>query len=380
MRTTTFAALGLVTLAVAGGAYWTMQEREANMADTYEKAALYPDLLTRVNDVTGVRIETQANGTLTMTRDGEVWRMAEKHDYRVDAERVSQSLVALASMETLEPKTRKAENYAQLSVEDIPADDSISSRAIRMTASVGDQTAADVLIGFTRPAGIGGGVFVRRVGEHQVYLASGSFQPKTEAKQWLDRNVVNIDSRRVALVTIIHADGDNFSVAKPDIASEDMAYTGLVVPGMQAKPVHEMNAMANVTDFLIFEDVRPADEIDWKARPVVSTYTTYDGVRLVLTAVEDDDGRTWVTAEASSVPEHEWLADFVEENAGQDSMEGRLADTMLSAEDAAAEIKAINERVNGWAYRLTQYKTGKVTIRSSDMLEEASEAPAAEQN
>ena len=79
--------------------------------------------------------------------------------------------------------------------------------------ATGDETLADLLVGRDRPAEVGGGVFVRKAGENQTWLASGSYQPNRRAIQWLDRNIVNIDSRRVHRVTMQHADGDGFGDA-----------------------------------------------------------------------------------------------------------------------------------------------------------------------
>jgi hypothetical protein len=374
MKMTTFAVLAGVTVAVAGGAYWAAQQRDSQIANPWTRQPLYPALVERLNDVTSLKIETQADGPLTMSKSGDNWTLAEVFDYPVDFAKVRQTLVELSSMETLEPKTQKPENFASLRVEDVGATASgQSTNSIRVTAKAADMVLADLLVGLTRPADIGAGVFVRKAGESQVWLAAGSYQPNSKPMQWLDRNVVNIDSRRIEEVVVTHPDGDTYKVAKPEMGSEDMAYASPVPEGQEPKPVHEMNNMASVTDFLIFEEVKPANQIKWDVPQVISTYRTFDGVLLTITAVKAGE-QTWVRVAASAAQRADGIDAYVAENKGKDSLAGRIADQFITADAVAGAVDAINTRVGAWAYRLTDYKSGKVVQRSAEMLQPAGKA------
>ncbi len=368
MKTSTFAALAVVTAAVVGGAFYATQEREAIIAESFEKQALYPDLLSRVNDVTWLRVYSQADGPLTMSkRDGE-WVLAEKHGYYADIEKISQTLVELSSLETIEPKTKKPENFAALYVEDVDGPDGTITNSIQVTAKIGDETVADLLVGRTRPVDVGGGVFVRRNGENQSWLGSGSYQPNRRALQWLDRNIINIDSRRIARASMQHADGDGFSVKKSAITSEDVVYTSFVPPGMEASPAHEMNNMAQITDFLVMEDVRPVTDLDWGAPESILWFETYDGVKITIAAIKDGEN-PWFRIFLEPVDNDPRLAGFLAENKGKDSTQGRIADQMKAADAVSAEIERMNRRLSAWAFRFTDFKSGKATQRSADMLQ-----------
>ncbi len=370
MKPATFAALAVATAVIAGGAYYATMQREASVSDPWRRQPLYPGLMERVNDATSIRVASQADGSITITKQGDTWTVAERHDYPADFDKIRAALVELASMETLEPKTSRPENFAELYVEDVGPADGATTNSIRFTAKADNDVLADLLIGRARPKDIGEGVFVRKHGENQVWLANGSFQPNRRALQWLDRNVVNIDARRIMRVTVTHPDGDTFTVNRPEMASENMAYASPVPEGWQPKPPHEMNNMASVPDFLIFQEVKPAGEIAWTADPVVSTYRTFDGLTLTMTAVEQD-GDVWVKASAAESPRADGLDTFIAENKGEDSTAGRIADEFRSPEEVAAEIATMNERLAPWAYQLTDYKSGKVTQRSADMLQAA---------
>ena len=370
MKTSTFAALAGLTAAVAGGAFYATQEREAGIAESFQKQALYPGLLARVNDVTWLRVSSQADGALTMSKKGSDWVLEEKHGYYADIEKVSQTLVELSSLETIEPKTKKPENFAELYLEDVEAPAGTVTNSIHVTAKAGDEVLADILVGRARPVDIGAGVFVRRKGENQTWLATGSYQPNRKALQWLDRNIINIDSRRILRVTMQHADGDGFSVAKPDVTSEDMAYASFVPPGMEPKPVHEMNNMAQITDFLVMEDVRPVAELDWQTPASILWFETYDGVKISIASVKDG-AHNWFRIMLEPVAADLRLAAFIADHKGKDSAQGRIADEMKDAAAVEAEIAALNKRLQGWAFRFTDYKSGKAVERSADMIQEA---------
>jgi hypothetical protein len=368
MKPITFATLAVVTAAVAGGAWYATLQRDATITDPWQRQPLYPGLVERVNDATSVRIASQADGTITMTRNGDIWTVAERHGYPADFNKLREALVELASIETLEPKTNKPENYTSLKVEDVDIPQGSISDSIRFTAKAGDTVLADLLIGRVRPKDIGEGVFVRKHGDTQAWLGTGTFQPNRRVLQWLNRNAVNIDSRRIQQVTLTHPDGDTFTVDRPDLGAEDMAYASPMPEGKEPKPLHEMNNMASVTDFLIFEEVRPTSEITWTADPVVSSYRTYDGMTLTLTAVEQD-GQTWVKAAAAASPRAEGIDAFVEAEKGKDSVAGRIADQFKTPAEIVAEVEVLAERLAPWAYRLTDYKSGKVRQRSAEMLQ-----------
>lgn len=370
MKTSTFAALAVVTAAAIGGAIYATQEREAVIAESFEREVLYPDLLSRVNDVTWLRVNSQADGPLTMVKREGNWVLEEKHGYFADIEKISQTLVELSSMKTMEPKTRKPENFAELNVEDVEAPEGTITNSIHVTVKAGEEKLADLLVGRTRPVDVGGGVFVRKMGENQSWLASGSYQPNRKALKWLDRNIINVDSRRVHRVTMQHADGDGFEVRRTDIASEDMVYGSFVPPGLEPKPAHEMKNMAQIVDFLVMEDVRPADEVDWTSPDSIVWFETYDGLKIAITA-KNEGKHTWFRVDVEEGVVHDELAGFVAKFKGKDSLEGRIADQMKTAEEAAAEIAMLNQRLAPWAFRFTEYKTGKAVARSTDMLQEA---------
>ena len=63
---------------------------------------------------------------------------------------------------------------------------------------------------------------MRREGDVQAWHCSGKLTVNTDAKSWLDKNVVTMDRERIANVQITHPDGEVLTVGRA--APEDAQY------------------------------------------------------------------------------------------------------------------------------------------------------------
>ncbi len=372
--------LAVVVAAIGGGAYYFGQERKALQSETYQSAPLIAGIEGRINDVDTARLESQEGGVLTLKRGEKGWTIQEHFDYPANSERVTELLKRVAELTTIEPKTRKPKNHKRLNLDDPSGEKSL---ATRITLKAGTETIADLVVGLNRPEAHGGGAFVRLWGDDQAWLTKGEFKPKRRTIDMIDRNIVNIDGRKVRSARIRHpapqasrgqtgvgtpAAAEMIAIAK-DTPDQENYTLGAVIPeGMQPKPAHELAAAARIGDFLIFEEVRPASQIKMNS-PVVGVYDTFDGVRLILGAQAQSDGETWVTVGVEAAPRWPGLDAFLEANKGKDSEAGRIADQFKTPDEVAAEIGEWTRKTKGWAYKLTDYKTKRLTTTIADLVE-----------
>lgn len=368
MRRNSFVALSILAIVAIAAAYLAIKNREHVPQTTGQRELLYPDLTARINDVTRVLIRSPGS-TVTLERQGDHWVMPERGNYPVDFAKVRSLLVQISGLETVERRTAKPELYSKLGVEDI---DSPDAKSVQVTLQAKDDTLADLLVGRTRPVTEGGGVFARDASEEQAWLAKGELRPDKEFVLWLDRNIVNVDQRRIKSVTIEHADGDRVAIAKPQPAAGDYVLESPVPAGREAKPANELSGLATIPDYLTLDDVRPAAEVKGDKPAVTGSFRTYDGMLLTLEA-SDADGKTWVHVKASSIPPAPELKPYVEANKGKETADGRQAGQFKTEEEVTKEIEAINARTADWAYRLTDYKTGKLKSGSNDVTQEKKE-------
>lgn len=370
--------LAAIVAGLGGAAYYFSQERKALQSEAYVGGPLIAGMETRINDVDHMRLESQEGGVLNLDRTADGWTIQEQHGYRANSERVTEILKHVATLKTVEPKTSKPENHARLNLDDPAGKTALGTR---ITLKAGDAVVADLVVGLNRPEPQGGGAFVRLWGDDQTWLTEKDFKPKRRTLDLIDRNVVNVDGRRIRLARIQHppaeggGEGDRFMISK-DAPDQESYSLGATIPeGMQAKEDHELSPVARLSDFLILEEVRPASEVEMD-KPVVGVFETFDGLRLTYRAQEQADGETWVEVDAEAAPRAPELDDFVAANKGQDSETGRIADQFKTPEAVAEEIAMWSKKTSGWAYKLTDYKTDRLTSTTADLIEAPKEEKA----
>ena len=111
---------------------------------TQQGKALFPELLTRINDVTEVK-GTSVEGSYTLQlRDGR-WVVKEKDAYPADTDKVRQLLFGLGQLRRVEPKTSNPELYDQIGVQDVDAKGAVSLQ-IKLSDAKG-KTLAEIIVG-----------------------------------------------------------------------------------------------------------------------------------------------------------------------------------------------------------------------------------------
>ena len=371
MKPRNFLILLVLTVAAAAAAAAVLVEERARGGDPVAGAMLYPGLLERVNDIDFVEVTTAADGTVSARRTDGRWGVVQRHGYPADFKMLSRMLYDLARIELIEPRTSKPALYPKIRVEDQGESGALS---IRIVAKAGGETAADLLVGFARPEELGGGVFVRRSGEAQSWLAEGGFQPVQRLTRFLQRNIANVEQRRIRRTRLTHADGETVTVFKAGPEETVWMLEEPLPEGRKAKETHELSPLTSWLDFLIFDDVRPAGEVDFSKPLVSGRFETFDGL-VVEVRMAERDGDYWVAlaaAPGTADPRVEPLLE-ARRTMDADKLEGSLQMALRTPDEVAGELGQINAVAGGWAYRVTDYKTDKFRTRLAQLTEAAEE-------
>lgn len=362
MKGRTLALLLVAAIAAVGGAvYFWMTDQALTAADANVGQKLYPELAGRLNAVTGVTL-ARKDGTLTLTRGDQGWRLTEKSNYPVAFERVRKLLVDLAEMRTIEPKTSSAAVYGSLDVEDLSVADA-KSVVITLRDAASAQIAS-VIVGKTR-AGRGGpasdATYVRKSGEAQAWLVSGRIQPDKEPERWLERRVADIGRERVREATVVQADGTRLVVRRDKPSDAD--FTLVDAPADRPlKSAFERNSIGSALELLDFDDVRPASEVKFADNGPRYEAKTFDGETVTLDLTEVD-GKTWAR-----------LGARYEAPAQPVPADDPGAAKLKSAAEATKEAADLAARAT-WAYRLPDYKAEPMKKKLEDLLEAKPAAP-----
>jgi hypothetical protein len=329
LATATLALMVLAVVAIATG------DRGVSRAAPGERAL--PALAAKLGDVASVGLKRNAL-SLTFVREGDNWLVAEKGNYPAAAGKVRQIVLAMADAMLVEAKTQKAEFYPRLDVED-PG--SGKSTLVTLKDKSGT-TLGELIVGKRRYDRLGtgtDGIYVRKPGDPQAWLARGSLEFSDQLSSWLDRRVLDIPQKRIARATLTQPDGTKLVLTR---AKPEDSFTVEDAPAdAKFKSETTIGEPAMALETLDLDDVKPAAELPVPDKDVVTaSLTTFDGLTVNVRLLDKDDVH-WAALSASG------------------------------SGAAEAEAKGINDKVQRWTYAIPSYKATQLKMKLADMLEPA---------
>lgn len=290
---------------------------------------LMPELRSVVNDIDRVTVSRAGNPPLSISKTGEDWVVPDRDDYPANVSAVRDVLLAMTEATVVEAKTANPELHGRLGVDAPTAGD---SKAILVSAATGDRL-FELIFGNVAQ---GSYRYARIADQDQSWLIDQNPEIPADVGDWLDKDIIDIDSSQVRSVTIVHPDGETIAISKATEADTNFEVAD-VPEGRQLTYSTVANGIAGALNDLDLDDVRAASASSG-IEPVEATFETFDGIRIIARTAKGDEGN--------------WLLLSVEPANPQD--------------EAATAIKA---RVDGWQYRIADYKANLLTRRWEDILE-----------
>ena len=295
----------------------------------------FPTLGAKLGDVASVAV-TRNGTTMTVIRDGDSWLIVEKGNYPANAAKISQIVRAMADLTLVEPKTQNPDLYPRLEVED-PGSGKSALVAIK-DKSGGDL--AQAIVGKRRYDRLGAGndgVYLRKPGEAQTWLARGTLDPSGDSASWLDRRIIDISDKKIAKVTLTQPDGSKLVISR---AAPDASFAVEDAPAdTKFKSESTIGGPAAALETLDLDDVKPAGEMSVPDKDVVTaSFTTFDGLTLDLRLMERDKSN-WIAVSATG------------------------------SGPAEAEAKKIEDKVSHWTYAIPAYKANLLKTKLADLVE-----------
>jgi hypothetical protein len=346
-------ALVVAALAAVGGAVIIVTSTRTSAPQEAQLGQrLFPEVATRAEDIRTIQI-ARKDGAFRIVRDGDRWVVADKSNYPASPDAVRRLLIGLSELRAMEAKTAQPAVYPELEVEDIDAANAKSVRVALQDASGKDILA--VLVGKNRYGrGSGGdGVYVRKAGDAQAWLAEGRVSFERNVTGWLDKRIADVSRDRVRSV-VVKADKQTLTVQRAKPEDKDFMIQGM--PADRKAKTWETNSVGGAFETLDLDDVRPAAEVNFSADSPTTEAVTFDGLQITASFAEVD-GATWVRFSARAEPPAEPV------KTDGDSK-------LKSAEDVKKEADAINATAGGWAYKLPAYKLESLRRKMDDLLEQ----------
>ena len=289
---------------------------------------LLPQLKSQINDIESLTVTRSGeDGATVIAKRDDTWVIASRDDYPADIGKLRALLLALADAKIVESKTANPDYYDQLGLRD-PAIEGSKGTRIELHGADHDY---DLIIGNAAQAGFR---YVRVGDDPQSWLINKNPEIPGSTGEWLLRNIVDIKAADIRSVTISHPDGEEIHINKQSAEGSDFEVTN-IPDGRELSYATVSNSITGVLTSLTLDDVRKA--ADPSPDAVTTMFETFEGARIVVrTETSDDD--SWITLEATSI------------------------------EQDIESVATLNARVEGWQFRIPQYKANQLTRRWDDIL------------
>jgi len=323
-RSRNLAVLAGVTVLSVALALAALFYRETMVAPKNTPMPLFPGLAQKLanGEATHIYIVSKKYGAVEIAFiPSKGWVLPERGNYPASFETVQQTLVAIAAMETSEPKTDRPDWFHYVDLDPPPQG---GGTIVTLSADKG-YVLASMILGKAEMVGDELGLFVRRAGENQSWLVKSPAEIKTNPSDWMDKNVINLDRGRIASVEVRPATGPAYTATR---AIPDASFTIAPLPkGRELAYPDAADATAAALAGFAFDDIKPATDLDF-ASGARLTLHTFDGLTVISEAIQQG-GDTWVRLYASAAP---------------------------GSQKAAKDALAINARTSGWAFKLPAFK------------------------
>ncbi len=329
------AAATVVAVMLALGALWQQASRDQ---PAYAPQEFFPGFVQKVREAARIHVVSKSGGAFDVAFVPEKgWVLPGRSDYPASFDLVRRTLVGLAALLTIEPKTGRADWLHYVGLETPPAGDGI---AITVSDDKG-HVLASLVTGKSVDIGDASGatgLFVRRPAEPQTWLVRSVLDPRSSLSDWIDKSVMDVDRARIREVDVDSAGSAAFVVSRDKPSDPDFKLSPVPHGKSVSDPTVPDGVAAAVTGFG-FDDVRPARELDFGNGAVTARLVskTFDGLAVTVN-VQRQGADYWAAVSAEAL-----------------------------GPAAAKEAATINAHASGWAYKLPAYK-GQLFMTTLDSL------------
>ena len=288
-----------------------------------------------MNGVSKIELKRNADGR---------WVAPSRGAYPVSESLIQKTLLGVGQIEAYEPRTANPEwhrNLGLLKPEDIGS-------AMRIEFFDGEERLAGLLVGKVPERAVDvkgeGLIYVRRDDEDETFLARGRLPLYKSVNDWLDPAFIDIPREKLARVTLWAG------TETPVLLSRGPGDENFAIENAPEGRVSRGAPVANKAATAIlgspFDDVAPAETLEFPDDAPRAVFETFDGLRLTM-LMAGEGGALCAKFEAEAdpalVPEGEDIA---------------------PVEKRAAEL---NARLSPWTYKLPQ-DLGNQLTQTMDLL------------
>jgi len=329
-RRRTLAVIGGAALVFALAAGIVLWQRAAEGAARYTPVTFLPGFEEKAKDA--ARIEVSGHdGSFAVALSPNGWVLPDRGNYPAKFDEVRQTLISLAQLTTIAPKTSRSDWLHYISLDDPP-------KGLGTDLVVKDESGAvltHLVFGNVEELGNGTAVFVRHPGDSQSYLARAVFPLHGTVENWLKTGLFDMGPGRLQEVVVTPAAGPGYTVGRHFAAQP----VSVLKPEGGTPDPQIVDGLGFAVAAFAVSDVKPAAAIDFKGATRVEAHS-FDGLAINLLVTRQGEDY-WAQVNAATAP-------------------GVPA-------PITQEAAAVNARTSGWAFKMPPEK-GAVLMTSLQRL------------
>ena len=278
---------------------------------------------------------TLADESYTLQRTGSGWVMAETGGYPVRSDRIADLAGGLETLSFDEKRTDDPYKHDRLGLAD-PIEG--GNGVLVEVFGAEDALTHSVVVGRKNDD-----LYVRDPGDTQAYRAEGTLPPFYNRRGWFDLNIVDIDPAAIRSVRVMDSRSRSLYLRRSE-GSDSRSFQP-APPNQNDRLISRLAASATALAItrLTPQDVKPA--ADLVNQPLARHISeTFDGLEIDLRAYREPNG-FWVTLRA------------------------------VEAGEGARRAEVINQKAEGWAFRISDYDFQDFTPSVTSIVEPAPLAP-----
>lgn len=258
---------------------------------------------------------TMADDAYTLVRTDKGWVMEDSGNYPIRSDRLAKLATGLETLTFDEKRTNDPYKLDHLGLG--APDEGGNGVLIEVTGSNGEMT-AELIVG--RKADT---IYVRTPGNPQTYRTVGDLPPFYNRRAWLDFAIIDIEPSAISSLRVTDVTGRSVYL-KRQPGNNERSFRP--APPNQTDRIRDRLAISSTAlaiTRLSALDAKPASDL---TTPRIAQHIseTFDGLEVNLKAHREPDG-LWVTLRA------------------------------IEAGEGARRAQAINDKAEGWAFRISDY-------------------------
>lgn len=380
MNTKTFIILVAVVAVLAGISYILLRPQGAEQSADRMGAAPFSDL--PANDITAIEI-SDATAHVHLKKGESVWQVADRYDYPADFGKIADLVKKIVNLKISRSFQAPAETLDRLGLNAPDAENKpATSLGTRIRLMDNDKVLLELILGTFRESQTGqDGQFLRREQQETVFVVNSAFRfLKPAPAEWLEKEPLQIDAKRVSQVQYFDGDGTvRYTIERP---SEDRPAVLVDVPKGRTPAQYRIDQVIDAIAPLKIEDIAAARGTSPAAVSASGghfQYRLFDGriIRLytlgaVPNATADNPSfglRLEVDYQAPEKP----AATMEKATASKGNADtGEKEDTPAMI---AEKAKTLNAKVNGWIYQVAKWQRDSFITDPEEFLEKEKPTP-----